>query len=337
MPEQLGGETKNLKFEVKEEDVNVETGEFTGHAAVFKNIDFGNDIIEPGAFAKTIKDQKGKVPILWQHNTREPIGISMTMEEDEKGLKVKGQINKEVQRGKEALALINQFAKAKRPFGLSIGFDPLQSEFVEKSKNGIKRLVRILKELKLFEFSPVTFAMNDRAMADMKSGIPAVDLPLSDRHQAWDAKAAMGRIKEVTGSRDKPTEMYKTAFLWHDVKNAGDFNAYKYQIADIVDGKLVVVWGSVQKAYELFCCDTKFSTEERSALQLAFERYHVKARNKFDDVTIVVPEKKDQAAPTALELLSKSMKLAPPGAAGAGKEPVSHHSALEVLSKAMSV
>jgi hypothetical protein len=51
-------------------------------------INLGADVIEPGAFAKTLADKGGEVPILWQHDSREPIGLSK-LSDSSQGLVVK--------------------------------------------------------------------------------------------------------------------------------------------------------------------------------------------------------------------------------------------------------
>lgn len=143
-------EYKSFEIEVKE---ITETGSFEGYGAVFKNVDLGLDRIDEGAFKKTLKEQK-TFPLLWQHDSHEPIGI-FTAKEDENGLFIKGQLNMEVNKAKEALALLRQKAVK----GLSIGYSSIKHEY-EKIKG---QMVRILKELKLYETSIVTFPMNPKA------------------------------------------------------------------------------------------------------------------------------------------------------------------------------
>jgi HK97 family phage prohead protease len=128
-------------------------GRFTGYAAVFGNVDQGNDLIEPGAFTKTLSENP-EVPILWAHNPDEPIGVSASMAEDGKGLRVEGQLAMDVQRARELHALMKIGAIK----GLSIGYRTVQRSF--------KGAVRHLQELKLGEFSLVTFPMNTLAGVD---------------------------------------------------------------------------------------------------------------------------------------------------------------------------
>lgn len=128
-------------------------GRFTGYAAVFGNIDHGNDLIEPGAFTKTLQENP-EVPILWSHDTDEPIGISTAMIEDGRGLKVEAQLAMDVQRAREVHALMKMGAIK----GLSIGYKTVKRSF--------KGQVRHLQELSLGEFSPVVFGMNQLALVD---------------------------------------------------------------------------------------------------------------------------------------------------------------------------
>lgn len=144
-------EHKAFPLQVKE--VDTETGRFTGYAAVFGNRDSYGDVIEPGAFTKTISDKGGLFPVLWQHDPWEPIGSSTTMTEDEKGLYVEAEVSLEASgRGPLAMDLL----KRKAIRGLSIGFQVVQQQM----DAGIRRLT----EIKLWEFSVVTFPANELAL-----------------------------------------------------------------------------------------------------------------------------------------------------------------------------
>jgi HK97 family phage prohead protease len=143
---------KNLDFEYK---ASSSKREFEGYASTW-DLDLGQDQIQQGAFKKTIKERftKNKIKILWQHN--EPIGLPTHMEEDSKGLYVVGKISK-TRLGDEALELMNDGVVDQ----MSIGYDVVDDELSKDGK------VRHLKELVLYEFSPVTFPMNP--MADITS------------------------------------------------------------------------------------------------------------------------------------------------------------------------
>ena len=53
-------------------------GVFEGHASLFGELDSYLDIVMPGAFANSLKkryeDKGRKVPMLWQHDSWNPIG-----------------------------------------------------------------------------------------------------------------------------------------------------------------------------------------------------------------------------------------------------------------------
>jgi HK97 family phage prohead protease len=141
--------TKDFKFYIK--DVNP-SGSFEGMAAVYGNLDLGGDVIEPGAFTRTIKNGGGKVPLLWQHDQREPIGLGK-LQDSKEGLMIHGQLVMESPVAQKALGLM----RADVLTGLSIGYDTIVSEY--DKANDIRRL----KELKLWEVSLVTFPMNPKA------------------------------------------------------------------------------------------------------------------------------------------------------------------------------
>lgn len=122
-------------------------GVFEGYASVFGVVDQGMDVVERGAFAKTLG--KRKVKLLWQHDTSQPIGVWDEITEDERGLFVKGRLLKEVEKGREAMALL----KAGAIDSMSIGY-----RTIESMAEGDGR-VRKLTEIDLFEISLVTFPM----------------------------------------------------------------------------------------------------------------------------------------------------------------------------------
>ncbi len=159
-----------------------ELGIFTGYASVFFVEDLQGDIIEKGAFKRTLDHTGGNFPILWQHKPDEPIGVGLEAKEDENGLFVRGQINLDTQRGKEAYALLKQGAIK----GLSIGYDPIKKDY----KNG----KRILREIRLHEWSVVTFPANLQAnVLDVKEEGPEEGKPEGSR--GWDETESSWRYR----------------------------------------------------------------------------------------------------------------------------------------------
>ena len=149
----------NVPF-IKENDIS-EDGTFTGYGSIFdESPDSYGHIIAKGAFTQTIinggRNRTG-IAMLWQHDSHTPIGIWKEIKQDDKGLFVCGELIKEVQKGNEAYVLMKK--KALR--GLSIGWDYMRDSkgnvkkdsYIDDEKKGI----RLLKEIELWEISPVTF------------------------------------------------------------------------------------------------------------------------------------------------------------------------------------
>jgi len=135
-----------------------DSGSFSGMASVFGELDSVNDIIEPGAFTKSLKDhrEKDRMPaLLWQHDTREPIGAIRDIVETSKGLEIKKAdlFIDEIPKARQAHKLL----KEKAISGLSIGFRLKDSE-IDKSSGA-----RLIKQVDLFEVSLVTFPALDSA------------------------------------------------------------------------------------------------------------------------------------------------------------------------------
>jgi uncharacterized protein len=154
-----------IKKVVFESEVKAgEQGIFSGYGSIFGNEDQGNDIVQKGAFTKSLKQRPAnKVKMLFQHKTDEPIGVFDEIYEDQKGLFVKGRLALGTQKGREAYELLKMGALD----GMSIGFraDPQKQAYNEN-----KRGVRTLKEVDLMEISLVTFPMNENALITSVKG-----------------------------------------------------------------------------------------------------------------------------------------------------------------------
>ena len=89
--------------------------------------------------------------MLWQHASDKPIG-SITLTDSPEGLRCSGRLLLAVDDARKAYALM----KAGIVKGLSIGYQSVDATY--------RGAVRVLKEIKLFEVSLVTFPMNDAAI-----------------------------------------------------------------------------------------------------------------------------------------------------------------------------
>ncbi len=207
-------QTIDTSFEFK--DVT-DTGSFVGMGSVFGNIDQGDDVVLPGAFANSLQmcSKSGRMPaMLWQHRPGEPIGAWQSMTETPKGLEVTGRLAMKTQRGAETYELMKMGALS----GLSIG--GRTKDFDYNAKSGI----RTIKAFDLFEVSPVTFPMNDLArVASVKSidefdDVTSVENYLRDAGglSRRDAKTVISSIKALVlrdASPDQSAELAAIASL----------------------------------------------------------------------------------------------------------------------------
>jgi HK97 family phage prohead protease len=147
-------------------------GSFGGYLSVFDNADSYRDVVRKGAFQDSLNEWglKGALPpVLWQHQSGQPIGPFTKMEEDNKGLKVEGRLLiNDVPKAKEAHALLKHGVIR----GMSIGYD------VDDEKWDGKLMINELKKLNLWEGSLVTFPANDEAMVtEVKALLEKGNLP----------------------------------------------------------------------------------------------------------------------------------------------------------------
>lgn len=119
-----------------------------GYASVFNVPDKGGDVVLKGAFAGS----SDPVPLLWQHDSREPVGMVESVSEDAHGLRVMARIV-DAGRGAVAAALL----RAGAIDGLSFGYR------VKAARPDRARGVRELAEVELLEVSLVTFPMQPLA------------------------------------------------------------------------------------------------------------------------------------------------------------------------------
>ncbi|USD32045.1 MULTISPECIES: HK97 family phage prohead protease [Vibrio] len=147
---------KQLEFEVKSIS---ETGAIEGYLNTFNELDAANDITMPGAFKNSlarIGREGRKLPMLLHHKQDVPIGVWEELREDSKGLWGRGQVNLNVQAGREAYELAKQGALT----GISIGY--FEIDVKPNARTGANHL----NEADLREASLVTFPANDSSRVD---------------------------------------------------------------------------------------------------------------------------------------------------------------------------
>lgn len=171
---------------IREDAATTDAG-FTGHASIFGNVDSYGTAIKKGAFAKTLKERGDRIPVLWQHDAFSPIGKALELKEDNAGLYVNASIAVDTTLGKDAHALLKHGV----PLGLSIGFETIKSRAYEEADETAldwsdapawvsspegREYVRVIEEVRLWEFSVVSFPANEQAAIDDVRSLATVDL-----------------------------------------------------------------------------------------------------------------------------------------------------------------
>ncbi|MHA6288263.1 HK97 family phage prohead protease [Maricaulis sp. CAU 1757] len=122
-----------------------------GHASVFGVVDLVGDVVMAGAFARSLRGGR-PVPMLFQHEPGERVGVWDVVREDGRGLWVEGEISGDGARARTARRLVG----AGKVDGLSIGFRTRRAE--AKRRGG-----RDIHEVDLWEVSIVSFPMLPQA------------------------------------------------------------------------------------------------------------------------------------------------------------------------------
>ncbi|MBJ2215718.1 HK97 family phage prohead protease [Pseudomonas carnis] len=159
-----------VPFELKAVD---EAGNFEGYAAVFNNVDLGDDVIMPGAFTSVKATRSGKLKLALYHDLTRLVGAA-DYTQDDHGLLLKGRVNLNVSYARDAYELM----KAEILDSMSIGFNTIKADFEDRAG----RRVRLIKEAELWEASFVPFGMNPKAQVlSVKSDIRLFEKALRER------------------------------------------------------------------------------------------------------------------------------------------------------------
>lgn len=159
---------KTLSFKLA--GVSAESGQFSGYAAAFGNLDRSGDIILSGAFEKDLPEFLADGIVLWNHDQKNPIGKPVKAYEDVTGLFVEAKLASTDLAQNVRTLLTEEIVKK-----MSIGYDVLESDsltaenlsaYCDVSKLSIRAIERALwwgyalKRVFLYEFSPVSIPAN---------------------------------------------------------------------------------------------------------------------------------------------------------------------------------
>lgn len=167
--------------------VDVEKGIVTLYASAFGNVDSDGDVMEKGAFTKTIQERgpasgRSRIKHLYQHDRMNPIGIPITIEQDDFGLLIQSKVS-DVKNG-DYLKLYRDGVITEH----SIGFEIVKSDRKSSWNEGAGEDVQFIKEVKLWEYSAVTWGANENTpVVGMKSAL----------NEANDIEKMFGRLRTL--------------------------------------------------------------------------------------------------------------------------------------------
>ena len=135
-------------------DIDEDKGIVKGLGSVFGNIDSDGDIIEKGAYTKTIQENRSRIKYLYQHRLDQPVGTMKELNETSEGLEFVAQLAIKTRLGKDVFEMIKAGVISEN----SVGFATMKEHF-NKAES-----VNYIKEVKLYEISAVTLAANPLAL-----------------------------------------------------------------------------------------------------------------------------------------------------------------------------
>ena len=220
----------------------------TGIASVFGILDDGGDIIEKGAYKKTIAENLSRIKFLWRHDwTDPPVATINELKEISKRSLPKELLEKfpeasgglevtrtylETPRGDEVLKGIEANPAAINE--MSIGYDPIKVAYEDDES---KQRIRRLKEVKLWDVSDVPWGMNPATMAS-KALVPFKATPPAPLETTWDAGAQVKKAEVAD---------LKIMATWYDEGNSDSKGSYKLPHHEAGE-KYRVVWKGVAAA-----------------------------------------------------------------------------------------
>lgn len=167
-------------LEYRDKGDSAESPVMRGHFAVFNEWTQINSFFEgrflesiaPGAFTKTFSERRDKIKVLFQHGRdsstgARPLGVISQLREDKRGAYYEVDLFD--------VGYVNDLVPALRTgqLGASFKFEVMREEITDEparsthNPDGIQE--RVIKEVRLYEFGPVTFPAYESATAGLRS------------------------------------------------------------------------------------------------------------------------------------------------------------------------
>ena len=230
--------TKSVSFKTTDD----EKGNVEAVFSVFNNLDSDGDVVVPGAIKSGFKDDQ--VPMVFAHKWDQPIGKGKIVQEDDKAV-FKGKFFMGTEAGKEAYNLAKEMGDLQE---WSFGFRINDYEVAEFKKDGESvGEVRYLKDLKVYEVSPVLVGANRQTYTlAIKTGEESVYESSSEEKAANDEDI----FDNEEDAKKRAEELGCSGTHQHDV-----------------DGKEVYMPCSTHTAYENMINDEKDLSEDTEVVE----------------------------------------------------------------------
>lgn len=160
MPELRTVADGDIEFRLDDTTEDSAAAEFTAYASVFNNTDSYGDVVQPGAFAKSLsiwEERGAPIPLLWGHNMDDPdynIGHVLEASEDDHGLKVRCALDLKSPKGQS----VHRLLKSGRVREMSFAFSATDTEYGRHEGDP----VRFVKSVDLYEVSVVPLGANPK-------------------------------------------------------------------------------------------------------------------------------------------------------------------------------
>lgn len=180
-----------------------EKGTFEAIVSVFGNVDLIGDRVVKGAFTKSLEKWKASgdpIPVIWSHMWNNPaahIGKTVSAEETDEGLSVKGQLDLE----HPFAAKVFKLLKERRVKEFSFAYDVNEEKYNKEDK------ANDLLDLELIEVGPTLKGMNPetqlvaaKAMLDEEDPTEALEKSVLNQ---WEKRAVKaGRVLSAKNEAD---------------------------------------------------------------------------------------------------------------------------------------
>jgi len=241
MPKEL--ERLSLVQEIRANETD--EGIIEGYVAVWDTIDSYNSRFQRGCFKKTLENRMGKIKVLWNHDTEQPIGKLTEIREDDHGLFVRAQLIMGVEKAKETFDLI----KGEAIDCFSFGFRTVKDKF----ENG----VQVITEVMLGEISPVVFEANP---ASQITGVRSTDF-----NETAEAKELRQRGYMLLSSLD----MTLDDIWWGDVKSEEVVGLVNKATSDFANA--YTSWA--QQVIDIRSGGTRMDVDSKNELSTSFRKF----------------------------------------------------------------